>query len=496
MTPQQSWYARDARGWTCAPPDGDAAAFHRALPGYAVTPLVELPALAARLGVGRLLVKDESARFDLRAFKFLGASWAGFRAVAARTGYAGPATLDALRAHLAAGPGTGGTGALSGGTGGGDAGAASGGAGTGGPAGGGALALVTATDGNHGRAVARTARLLGLPARVYVPKGVPGLVIDRIRAEGATVTVVDADYDGAVRTARADAEGGAGAGGGSGGSPGNGAGAGHGGGSGASHGGGSGAGPGGGSGASHGGGAGGGPGGGAGGGPGGGTEGGSGGAAGAVLIQDTAWPGYEQIPGWIVAGYETLFAELDAQLAVAGVGGGPDGGGSGGGPVVLSVPVGVGSLAQAAVAHYRSRAAGGRSMTRLLGVEPDTAACVLRSLAEGALVSVPTGATVMNGLNCGTPSSLAWPYLRDGMDAAIAVTDAQAQAALAALAAAGISAGPSAAAALAGPLAALAGPGARSRRRDLGLDDGAAVDERAVVVCLSTEGPLSAPGER
>jgi diaminopropionate ammonia-lyase len=488
MTPQQSWYARDARGWTCAPPDGDAAAFHRALPGYAVTPLVELPALAATLGVGRLLVKDESARFDLRAFKFLGASWAGFRAVAARTGYAGPATLDALRAHLAAGPGTGGTGAVSSGAGGGDAGAASGGAGSVGPAGGGALALVTATDGNHGRAVARTARLLGLPARVYVPKGVPGLVIDRIRAEGATVTVVDADYDGAVRMARADAEGGAGAGGGSGDGPGNGAGAGRGGGadggSGGGPDGGSGAGRGG-SGASH----------------GGGTEGGSGEAAGAVLIQDTAWPGYEQIPGWIVAGYETLFAELDAQLAAAGVGGGSggdgsDGGGSGGGPVVLSVPVGVGSLAQAAVAHYRSRAAGGRSMTRLLGVEPDTAACVLRSLAEGALVSVPTGATVMNGLNCGTPSSLAWPYLRDGMDAAIAVTDAQAQAALAALAAAGISAGPSAAAALAGPLAALAGPGARSRRRDLGLDDGAAVDERAVVVCLSTEGPLSAPGER
>src|ERR1700721_2578468 len=102
MTLDQSWYATDTREWTCEAPDGAAAAFHRRLPGYTPTPLVEVPALASELGVGRLLVKDESARFDLRAFKYLGASWAGFRAVAARTGYAGPATLDGLRSHLAA----------------------------------------------------------------------------------------------------------------------------------------------------------------------------------------------------------------------------------------------------------------------------------------------------------------------------------------------------------------------------------------------------------
>ena len=89
MTLDQSWYATDTRDWTCEAPDGAAAAFHRGLPGYAPTPLVEAPALAAELGVGRLFVKDESARFDLGAFKYLGASWAGFRAVAARTGYPG-----------------------------------------------------------------------------------------------------------------------------------------------------------------------------------------------------------------------------------------------------------------------------------------------------------------------------------------------------------------------------------------------------------------------
>jgi diaminopropionate ammonia-lyase len=395
MTLDQSWYARDPSGWTCEPPDDDAAAFHRGLPGYAPTPLVEAPALAAELGVGRLFVKDESVRFDLRAFKYLGASWAGFRAVAARTGYAGQATLDGLRSYLA------GHGSAAGG-----------------------LTLVTATDGNHGRAVARTAKLLGLPARVYVPKGVPQVVIDRINAEGAQLSAVDADYDGAVRAARADAEAGRTTGG----------------------------------------------------------DASTAGGGGGMLIQDTAWAGYEQVPSWIVAGYETLFAEIDAQLAAAGV---VDFGRAG----VLSVPVGVGSLAQAAVAHYRSSRLPDRARPALLSVEPDTAACVLRSLADGALGSVPTDATVMNGLNCGTPSSIAWPYLRDGLDAAIAVTDDEARAAIAALSSAGVSAGPSGAAAFAGLRAALTGAGAASRRRDLGLDAGSA---RPIVVCLSTEGPLSA----
>ena len=77
-----AWYATpDARSWT-APAEsgpavaGGARAFHQSLPGYAPTPLVPLPALAAELGVGRVLVKDESSRLGLPAFKVLGASWA------------------------------------------------------------------------------------------------------------------------------------------------------------------------------------------------------------------------------------------------------------------------------------------------------------------------------------------------------------------------------------------------------------------------------------
>lgn len=214
--------------------------------------------------------------------------------------------------------------------------------------------------------------------------------------------------------------------------------------------------------------------------------------SGRVLVQDTAWPGYEQVPRWIVGGYETLFSEIDAQLGELGVGG----------PDLLSVPVGVGSLAQAAVEHYRSRptpraegrgaskAPGGERGERIasgacpavLAVEPEAAACLLASLHAGTYGSIDASATVMAGLNCGTPSVLAWPVLSAGLDAAIAVPDSAADAAVAELAGHGISAGPSGAAALAGVRAALTGDGVGARRRQLGLT------ASSVVVLLSTEG--------
>src|SRR5690242_13275799 len=64
----------------------DVLAFHQRLPGYAPTPLVDAPTLAAQLGVGRVWVKNESSRLGLPAFKMLGASWATYRALAARLG--------------------------------------------------------------------------------------------------------------------------------------------------------------------------------------------------------------------------------------------------------------------------------------------------------------------------------------------------------------------------------------------------------------------------
>lgn len=128
----------------------EAWAFHRALPGYAPTPLVPRPDLAAELGIGGLWVKDESPRFGLQAFKGLGASFAVHRLL---QGAARPA------------------------------------------------GLATATDGNHGRAVAWAARRAGLPARVFVPAHTVAARVANIEREGAAVEVVDGDYDAAVQAA-------------------------------------------------------------------------------------------------------------------------------------------------------------------------------------------------------------------------------------------------------------------------------------------------------
>ncbi|MFJ6986818.1 MULTISPECIES: diaminopropionate ammonia-lyase [unclassified Streptomyces] len=370
--PHSTWYARSgARSWRCAPAPAGVRDFHGALPGYAPTPLIELPSLAAELRVGRVFVKDESARLGLPAFKVLGVAWAVDRLLAEAAPDGQPEAGRAERTAPEPEP----------------------------------LTLVTATDGNHGRALARTARLRGQRAHVHVPDGVHPAAAEAIAAEGARVTRVPGSYDDAVRAARRAAR-----------------------------------------------------------------------APGAVLVQDTGWAGYERVPGWIVEGYATLCAEVDEQLSAAGSA--P--------PGLVAVPVGVGSLAQAVVTHYRSRPAGSPPPA-LLAVEPDTAACVLRGLAAGAPVTVPTGRTTMAGLNCGTPSTLAWPFLRDGLDAAVAVSDASAARAARDLAALGVAAGPCGAAPLAGVRAALTGDGADGRRTVLGLGPD------ATVVLLSTEGATANP---
>jgi len=157
------------------PPDRSPLRFHRRLPGYEETPLIDVPELAEVLGVGKVLVKDESSRLGLPAFKVLGASWAVYRALEERLGDEGFGSWEAiedLRRRLEPlRP----------------------------------LSLVAATDGNHGRAVARVARLLGLGARIFVPGDMVAARREAITGEGAEVVVVDGGYDEAVeRSAAAD----------------------------------------------------------------------------------------------------------------------------------------------------------------------------------------------------------------------------------------------------------------------------------------------------
>ncbi|MFT2019469.1 pyridoxal-phosphate dependent enzyme [Streptomyces sp. 796.1] len=127
----------------------------------------------------------------------------------------------------------------------------------------------------------------------------------------------------------------------------------------------------------------------------------------------------------------------------------------------------------------------------VLSVEPQAAACVWESLVRQEPAGIETGDTAMAGLNCGTPSSLAWPVLRAGLDAAVAISEAQGARAVRDLGALGVSAGPCGAASLAGVRAALTGEGATDRRATL------AIGPTSTLVLLSTEGTAANPhGER
>ncbi len=353
---------------------GDPAqvlAFHRRLPAYEPTLLLSLPRLASQLGIRELLVKVEAGRFGLPSFKLLGASWATYCALRERLGQRAarePAhVLDEWRdveelAHLAKPllP----------------------------------FRLAAATDGNHGRAVARMARWLGFEATIFVPAGTTDARVAGIETEGAEVVVVHGSYDDAVaRSARE-------------------------------------AGP------------------------------------RCLVVNDTSGPGYVDVPRWVTDGYGTMFVEVDEALARAGH---RD-------PEVVVVPIGVGALAAAAVSHYRD----GRRSTHVIGVEPTGAACATASALAGHIVTVPEPHSIMAGLNCDTPSSVAWPVVSRGVSGFVTIDDDWAREAVRAYAGCGVEAGETGAAALGGLMA--------LQREGRATPLGPLVDEATSVLVLATEG--------
>jgi len=319
-------------------PARDPLDLHRRLPEYAPTPLRDAPGIARDLGLDRLWVKDESQRMGLPAFKILGASWAVYRAIQQvlpnRTSRDGGETLEEIaRALEPLKP----------------------------------LTLSCATDGNHGRAVARMARLLGLDAHIFVPADMAPARKAAIAGEGAGVTVVDGTYDDAVARSAEEAD------------------------------------------------------------------------ERTLVISDTSWPGYEDVPRRVIEGYSTIFWEVEDEIRRRGEPG----------PNLVAVQIGVGALAAAVVRHYRRPDAAPRAL--ILGVEPTRAACVLASMEEGRIVQVPgPHDSIMSGLNCGLPSAIAWPLVSRGIDAFVAIEDERAREGMRALAGEGIVAGECGAAGLAG----------------------------------------------
>ncbi|HAI75712.1 MAG TPA: diaminopropionate ammonia-lyase [Microscillaceae bacterium] len=267
-------------------------AFHQTLPAYKASPLHSLQSWAIRLGVSQIYLKDEAQRFGIQAFKSLGASYA-------------------LHQWLTQNPTTG------------------------------QVTFCTATDGNHGRAVAWAARILGHRAVVFVPQQTVQARIDNIAAQGAKESVVAGDYDLAVQTAQQAAQ-----------------------------------------------------------------------TNGWHLIQDTAWEGYAQIPTWIMQGYCTHFKELENTLHPVGK------------PTIdlVLLQAGVGSWAAAAILYYFQRY--GDNRPKIVVVQSSEADGLLASAKQGQLTSsTQSGQTQMAGLNCPTPSTLAWELISDGADGLLAISD-------------------------------------------------------------------------
>jgi diaminopropionate ammonia-lyase len=299
----------------------DIAPFHRSLPGYQPTPLVSLPALAAELGIGGLYVKDESRRFDLKAFKVLGASYAIYSFLKSRWQAQAESPFPAAQFHSEyyrwlLGPFT----------------------------------FCTATDGNHGRAVAWTAKLLGERAVIYMPGNTVPARVEAIRNEGAEVIIVDGDYDQAVIQAQRAAL-----------------------------------------------------------------------QNGWQVISDTSYSGYTEIPRWIMAGYLTMFREVSAARRAGGY---PE-------FDCVIVQAGVGSLAATAAWCYTEEYRAGQPI--LVSVEPGEADCLLASAQTGSgeiRRSAGNQDSIMAGLNCGTPSLIAWPFIKDRFDAFLSISDRYATAAM------------------------------------------------------------------
>ena len=179
----------------------------------------------------------------------------------------------------------------------------------------------------------------------------------------------------------------------------------------------------------------------------------------ALVLSDTSWPGYTDVPSWVIDGYATIFAEIDEQ--------------AGGRVDVALVPIGVGALAAAAANHLAGR-------SRLVGVEPADAACFLESARAGEITETPPPhGSIMAGLNCGLPSIVAWPPVRDGFELFCAIDDPVAVAGMKRLAALGLAAG-ECSGGTAGAAAELMGD--EAARAELGVGDD------STVLALLTEG--------
>ncbi len=274
-------------------------AFHQTIPEYRVTELARLPGLARRLGLESVLVKDESTRFGLGAFKGLGGVWAMARVLARDLAVEPDIGFPELRRLVAQHRDD-------------------------------RVTFVTATAANHGRGVAWAARRFGCRAVVFVPTRTRRSAIEAIRSEGARVEVRGDGFDEVVGHAASAAT-----------------------------------------------------------------------ANGWILLQDTAWDGYTEIPRWVLQGYGTLVIEALEQISAQEVE--P--------PTHAILQVGVGSFAAAVAAGLAELLA--ERLPAIFTTEPAGSAPLFASAEAGRLIGLERAApTSMSCLACTDTSPQAWPILR------------------------------------------------------------------------------------
>lgn len=149
----------------------------KACPAHRMTPLHSLPALAARLGVGEIRIKDESQRFGFGAFKALGGVLGVYNALSSHIGdmhHSSPTLDDMFKGRHKEETKD--------------------------------FVFTTASSGNHGRAVAAGAKLFGNRCIIFLPKFTSAGKEAAIRAKGAEVVRVDGDYDAAVAECKRQAD--------------------------------------------------------------------------------------------------------------------------------------------------------------------------------------------------------------------------------------------------------------------------------------------------
>ena len=276
----------------------DCIKFHKSLPGYSSTPLVDLDELSKNLNLKSLQIKDESMRFNLNAFKSLGASYAMAKIIVSKLGnYQLDLDFNSIMQHKNATK---------------------------------EMTFATATDGNHGRAVAWSAEIFGCKAIVYLPKGTSRHRISAIESHGANAVVTELNYDETVEYAARMAD------------------------------------------ENH-----------------------------WILIQDTSWKDYEDIPRDIMIGYQTIIRELNSDHFIW--------------PTHVFMQAGVGSFA-ASIFDAFCRI--DRPRPKFILVEPQGAACYFESIqiGDGKPHSVKKLDTLMAGLCCGTPSIIAWDIIKETAD--------------------------------------------------------------------------------